>query len=101
MIYKKTKNYIANSHAKSSGYIARTYTLNNTYFQYHFEFENLLKMNFNEKNTLISLNTFYIPFRKTENLKELNAIWIDHDFYNKSFIKNQIIMNLEDDFYRK
>lgn len=101
MINDELENYISNIHGKSRGYITKACIRNNVYFQRHYKFGNLIKLDFDGENVYLSSNTFFKPYRKTETLKELNAIWIDIDFYNTPFEKSQVILNLEDNFYKK
>lgn len=101
LVSSELENYIKNIHGKSRGYITKAYIKNNIYFQRHYKFKNLIKMDFDGENVYLSSNTFFKPYRRTETLKELNAVWIDMDFYNTPFEKGQVILNLEENFYKK
>ena len=47
------------------------------------------------------MNTFFKPSRRIECIKELKANFIDLDIYNTKFTKEQIIMNLEENYFNR
>ncbi|WP_227453491.1 MULTISPECIES: helix-turn-helix transcriptional regulator [unclassified Clostridioides] len=51
----------------------------------------------NKVNVYISHNTFYKPQRRIENIKELNAIFIDIDCYNTKYTKEAVRFFIEKD----
>ena len=61
----------------------------------------LVGLKFNEDNVYITLNTFYKTYRRIECLKELNALFIDLDTYKTGFTKEQILMNLNENYFGK
>ena len=52
-------------------------------------------------NVYITLNTFYKTYRRLEYLKELKALFIDLDTYKTGFTKEQILMNLNDNYFKQ
>lgn len=93
-------SYLDIIHSKSQGWITRA-EINYGYKQRHYKYKDLLEQNFNGENVFISLNTFYSTFRRLEYLKELKAQFIDLDVYNTKFTKEQVLMNLEADYFNK
>ena len=49
----------------------------------------------------ITLNTFYKTYRRIECIKELNALFIDLDTYKTGFTKEQILMNLNKNYFKQ
>lgn len=104
MLLKKQKQldyvaYLELLHGESQGWITKAQIKDN-YIQKHFKINELVKQNILcEKDLYISMNTFYKPQRRIENLKELNALYIDLDIYNTKFSKEQILMDLEKNYY--
>lgn len=97
---KEDKSYIDITHSNSKGWITRA-EINSGFKQWHFKYQELLKQNFEKDNVYISLNTFYSTFRRIEFLKELKAQFIDLDIYKTKFTKQQILMNLENNYFNK
>ena len=89
-------------HGNSQGWITKA-TINEEegFKQWHYRFKELIKQDLNGKNTYISMNTFYKTYRRIECLKELRACYIDLDIYNTKFTKEQVIMNLEENYYNQ
>lgn len=98
--YNDTKHYLEIIHGESKGYISRV-EINSIFKQWHYKLENLLKQEFKMENVYISLNTFYNTRRRIEYLKELNAHFIDLDIYKTKFSKEQILMNLDENYFNK
>lgn len=98
--YNDTKHYLEIIHGESKGWISRV-EINSIFRQWHYKFENLLKQEFKMENVYITLNTFYNTRRRIEYLKELNAHFIDLDIYKTKFSKEQILMNLNENYFNK
>ncbi|MCA4989463.1 DNA-binding response regulator, partial [Clostridioides difficile] len=88
-------------HNQSEGYITLASKINGIYNQYHYKYnylkehrEDLIN---NKTNVYISQNTFFKPQRRVENIKELNAIFIDIDCYNKNYTKEAVKFFIEKD----
>ena len=92
--------YLDTLHSNSNGWITRA-EINSCYRQWHYKYIDLLKQDFEQENIYISLNTFYNTFRRIEYLKELKAQFIDLDIYKTKFSKEQILMQLEADYFNK
>lgn len=101
-----TKEYINKIHYQSKGYITKSCISkkNNKYSQFHYSSKNLIKQDFTGENKYMSLNTFYKPQRRMENIKELNALYIDLDVYNSTMFDftptpEQIEMLLHEEYF--
>lgn len=93
-------DYLEILHGESKGWITKA-KINSIYKQWHYKYKDLLGEEFNVENVYISLNTFYSTYRRVEYLKELNAHFIDLDTYKTKFTKEQILMNLEENYFNK
>lgn len=93
-------DYLDILHGESKGWITKA-EINSIYKQWHYKYKDLLGEDFNVENVYISLNTFYSTFRRVEYLKELNAHFIDLDTYKTKFTREQILMNLEENYFNK
>lgn len=88
-------------HSKSKGYITLASKKEQKFTQWHYkinELENKYhELIDNKVNVYISHNTFYKPQRRIENIKELNAIFIDIDCYNTNYTKEAVRFFIEKD----
>ena len=100
-IKKNKVEYIDKVHGNSKGWITRSCIDENGYSQWHYKYKELKETDFTEENIYITLNTFFKPYRRLECIKELNALFIDLDYYKTKFTKEQIIMNLEENYFNK
>ena len=89
-------------HGNSQGWITKA-TINEEegFKQWHYRFKELIKQDLKSMDTYISMNTFYKTYRRIDCLKELRACYIDLDIYNTKFTKEQVIMNLEENYYNQ
>ncbi|MDK3306583.1 DNA-binding response regulator [Clostridioides difficile] len=88
-------------HSKSKGYITLASKNEQKFTQWHYKI-NELEERYSELidkkvNVYISHNTFYKPQRRIENIKELNAIFIDIDCYNTDYTKEAVKFFIEKD----
>ena len=100
-IKKNKVEYIDKVHGNSKGWITRSCIDENGYSQWHYKYKELKETDLTEENIYITLNTFFKPYRRLECIKELNALFIDLDYYKTKFTKEQIIMNLEGNYFNK
>ena len=100
-IKKNKVEYIDKVHGDSKGWITRSCIDENGYSQWHYKYKELKETDLTEENIYITLNTFFKPYRRLECIKELNALFIDLDYYKTKFTKEQIIMNLEENYFNK
>lgn len=99
---KATKiEYIDRVHGNSKGWITRSCIDENGYSQWHYKYAELKETDLAGENIYITLNTFYKPCRRLECIKELNCVYIDLDYYKTKYTKEQIIMNLEENYFNK
>lgn len=99
-VKEESTEYLSVIHENSRGWITRA-EINTNYKQWHFRYAELLNQQFDGENIYISLNTFYSTFRRIEYIKELNAHFIDLDIYKTGFTKEQIIMNLQENYFNQ
>ena len=100
-IKRNKLEYIEKVHGNSKGWITRSCIDENGYSQWHYKYKELKETDLTEENIYITLNTFFKPYRRLECIKELNALFIDLDYYKTKFTKEQIIMNLEENYFNK
>ncbi|MDO4536475.1 MAG: DNA-binding response regulator, partial [Clostridium perfringens] len=93
--------YINIVHGNSEGWITKAKISNGGYKQWHYKHMQLVELKYDEDNLYITLNTFYKTYRRLECLKELNALFIDLDTYKTGFTKEQILMNLCENYFGK
>ena len=92
------KHYISTVHKNSKGYITRA-EINPSYKQWHYKFPELLKQDFTGDNIYMSVSTYYKTYRRIECIKELRAMLIDLDIYNKGISKEKALMDLQENYY--
>ena len=100
-IKKNKVEYIDKVHGDSKGWITRSCIDENGYSQWHYKYLELKETDLTGKNIYITLNTFYKPCRRLECIKELNFVYIDLDYYKTKYTKEQVIMNLESNYFNK
>ena len=100
-IKKNKVEYIDRVHGNSKGWITRSCIDENGYSQWHYKYAELREVDLTGENIYITLNTFYKPYRRLECIKELNGVYIDLDYYKTKYTKDQIIMNLEENYFNK
>ena len=100
-IKKNKVEYIDRVHGNSKGWITRSCIDENGYSQWHYKYLELKETDLTGENIYITLNTFYKPCRRLECIKELNFVYIDLDYYKTKYTKEQVIMNLEANYFNK
>ena len=100
-IKKNKVEYIDKVHGNSKGWITRSCIDENGYSQWHYKYLELKETDLTGENIYITLNTFYKPCRRLECIKELNCVYIDLDYYKIKYTREQIIMNLEENYFNK
>ena len=94
--------YLEKIHGSSKGWITRAEIINTKSFtQWHYIYKDLIKQSFDKENVYISMNTFYRTLRRIDTIKELMCNYIDLDTYNTKFTNDQILMNLNDNYFGK
>ncbi|WP_415294037.1 DNA-binding response regulator [Clostridium perfringens] len=94
-------NYIDNLHSNSNGWITRSVIDKKGYSQWHYKYAELKDLDMSGENIYITLNTFYKPCRRLENIKELNTLFIDLDYYKIGKTKDQVLMDLEKNYFNQ
>ena len=94
-------NYIYNIHSRSKGWITRSVIDKKGYSQWHYKYAELKDLDMRDENIYITLNTFYKPCRRLENIKELNTLFIDLDYYKTGKTKDQVLMDLEKNYFNQ
>ena len=100
-IKKNKVEYIDRVHGNSKGWITRSCIDENGYSQWHYKYLELKETDLTGENIYITLNTFFKPCRRLECIKELNFVYIDLDYYKTKYTKEQVIMNLESNYFNK
>ena len=100
-IKRNKLEYIEKVHGNSKGWITRSCIDENGYSQWHYKYAELKETDLTGENIYITLNTFYKPYRRLECIKELNGVYIDLDYYKTKYTKEQVIMNLESNYFNK
>lgn len=94
-------------HERDDGFIAIAAKKGKEYVQYHYKI-NDLKDNIGkainlDANIYLTPNSFFMPKRKIENIRKLNALYIDIDYYNienlKTYDHEKILAILENDYF--
>ena len=94
-------------HDGDDGFIAIAGKRDTAYVQYHYKVDDLtynigkaISLN---ANIYITPNSFFIPKRKIENIRKLNALYIDIDYYNienlKTYDHERVLAILENDYF--
>lgn len=81
---------------------------NKMWLQYHYKYEELVnnieKAISEETNIYVTPNSFYKPFRKIENIRHLNSLYIDVDFYKVNNLKDknvsEVMKIIDDKFFK-
>ena len=94
-------NYIDNIYSRSKGWITRSIINKRGYSQWHYKYAELKDLDMSDENIYITLNTFYKPCRRLENIKELNTLFIDLDYYKTGKTKDQVLMDLEKNYFNQ
>ena len=101
-------NNIEMLHEGDDGFIAVGQKLNKSWNQYHYKVdelkENIKKLLSLDGNLYMSPNSFFIPQRKIENIRHLNALYVDIDYYSIKKLKNldyeYIIGMIENNYFK-
>ena len=101
-------NNIEMLHKKDDGFIAVAEKKDKVWSQYHYKTdelkENIAKLLSLDGNLYMSPNSFFIPQRKIENIRKLNALYVDIDYYSIKKLKNldyeYIIGMIENNYFK-
>ncbi|MCD3218222.1 DNA-binding response regulator, partial [Clostridium botulinum C] len=97
-------------HKEDDGYITVAVKKENSWYQYHYKKEELKEnigklLSIDDLNLYISPNSFYKPLRRIENVRKLNSLYIDMDYYNMDKLKKltpeQIIYLLDTEYFKE
>ncbi|MVX65718.1 helix-turn-helix domain-containing protein [Clostridium chromiireducens] len=94
-------------HEGDDGYIAIAAKKDKEYIQYHYKVNDLTynigKAISLDANIYMTPNSFFMPKRKIENIRKLNALYIDIDYYNieklRTYDHERILAILENDYF--
>lgn len=101
---------IRSLHEKDDGYVTIAIKRENNWYQHHYTGNELEKnidkvLSIDGINIYLSPNSFYKPFRRIQNIRKLNALYIDLDYYNienfKGLEPEQIIYILDKDYFKR
>lgn len=97
-------------HENDDGYITIALKKDNNWIQHHYKVDDLKEniskvIGVKDANIYLSPNSFYKPMRRIENIRKLNSLFIDLDYYTldqyKGLSSEQIIWLLEKDYFKK
>ena len=104
---KRAEDNLRLLHKNDDGFICIA-EKNKFWAQYHYTYDDLIdnigKIISLETNVYISPNSFYRPFRRIENIRHLNSLYIDIDYYKIESMKDmdyRDVMNIIQDKYFK
>lgn len=97
----KEENYLDRLHGNSKGWITRSVIDKKGYNQWHYRYVELKGTDLTGKDIYISQSTFYKPCRRIENIKELKNLFIDLDYYKIDKTREQVIMDLEENYFNQ
>lgn len=94
-------------HDGDDGFISIAAKNDKEYVQYHYKVDDLaynigkaISLN---ANIYMTPNSFFMPRRKIENIRKLNALYIDIDYYNienlKTYDHERVLAILENDYF--
>ncbi len=94
-------------HDNDDGFIAIAAKKGSEYVQYHYKINdlsyNIGKAISLDANIYITPNSFFMPKRKIENIRKLNALYIDIDYYNienlSIYDHEKVLAILENDYF--
>lgn len=107
---KQALMQIESLHNFDDGYITIAVKRKSSWQQHHYKRAelkaNIAKpLSFEHSNIYISPNSFYKPFRRIQNVRKLNALYIDLDYYTleayKDMTADQILWQLEKDYFKR
>lgn len=101
-------NNIEMLHKEDDGFIAVGQKMNKSWNQYHYKVDelkdNISKLLSLDGNLYMSPNSYFIPKRKIENIRHLNALYVDIDYYNVSKLRHldheYIIGMIENNYFK-
>ncbi|MBW9150386.1 DNA-binding response regulator [Clostridium sp. CM028] len=97
-------------HENDDGYITIALKKGSTWIQHHYKVDELKEnigkvIDVKDANIYLSPNSFYKPMRRIENIRKLNSLFIDLDYYTleqyKGLSAEQIIWLLETDYFKQ
>lgn len=101
MTIENASRHVQFHHQKADGWVTLARKTDGKWRQYHYRPEDV-QYKLSEwlgEDVYFSQNTYYRPFRRIENIRQLRAIYVDLDCYLLNFIPEQIIGELENDFF--
>lgn len=91
-------------HGDSQGYVALFQKMpSGKNRQYHYKAEELVDHihEWQGNDVYLTLNTFKSPRRTNDNIHQFKALYIDLDTYNTEYTNQQVLMQLEADYYNR
>jgi Sigma-70, region 4 len=91
---ERALNHIHTHHKNADGWIALCKKMGEEFKQYHYKLsqinEEVIK-EFLDGNFYFSQNTFYVPRRKVENIRQLRSLFVDVDCYTMGYSPEEIV----------
>jgi hypothetical protein len=105
---EQARGHVLFHHHDADGYITVAKRQKDGHFkQYHYRIDELTEKlsEWIGEDVYFSQNTFFIPFRRIENIRQLRSLYIDIDFYNVDWLKGlkpfQVLEQLKMDEFNK
>ena len=109
--FKSHKDYLEYMYRETKGFVTRSVITQKTYQETFSYADKLINKNsyYNMVNVYTSMNTFMSrkrtdnckSGRKVENIKKLNALYLDIDCYKIGLTQNQVLYELEQEYFGK
>lgn len=97
LLYKnESKGYVSLFRKGFTGIFQKAYKKNDLFKGV----KNFFDTEFNT-DLYMSMNTFYKPERTKENLRYLNSLYIDLDYYKMNLNRQEVLSKLEDEYFNK
>ena len=97
ILYKnESKGYISLFRKGFTGIFQKAYKKNDLFKGV----KNFFDTEFNT-DLYMSMNTFYKPERTKENLRYLNSLYIDLDYYKMDLSRQEVLSKLEEEYFNK
>lgn len=100
---KFAQKHLKFHHADADGWITIARKENGKYIQRHYKPEEAQKRlsEWLGEDVFFSQNTFYIPQRRIENIRQLRALYVDVDCYLLNYEPEYVLLLLEEDVFKR
>ena len=108
--FKTAKDYLKYMYQDTKGFITKSQISSRYYETFSFADRLINRNNYhNLTDVFISMNSFLTRYkrgdensgRKVNNIKRLNALYVDIDCYKIGFTQQQVLLNLQDNYFNR